>query len=128
MNKKFNSTDKIELGLHNHVAEYYYLKYRFLPKKVKVRILWFYIFITVKDPWHVLRLYKTISMPEVNPDGEVLWKPVQINITDKFDVDYYKQLKLEISTYEELDKKFRITEREKQYVKDKEQFNLANSK
>ena len=34
MNKKFNAEDKIELGLHHHVAEYYYLKYRFLPKRV----------------------------------------------------------------------------------------------
>ena len=124
MNKKFNAQDKIELGLHHHVVEYYYLKYRFLPKKVKVRILWLYILITVKDPWHVLRLYKSTCMPEINPDDEVLWRPVQIDITNTRDVQYYKGLKKEVTTYEELDKTYNLTLREKQYEIDKMSYKM----
>lgn len=128
MNKKFNATDFIELGLHKHAAEYYYLKYRFLPKQVKVHILWFYIFVTVKDPWHVLRLYKSTVMPDINPDDEVLWRPVLFDIIDNHDMERYNQLKKEVKTYEQLDKTYNITLREKQYEIDKTTYKLANSK
>lgn len=128
MNKIFNATDKIELGLENFVSDYYYLKYRFLPKQVKVRILWFYIFITVKDPWHVLKLYKSTGLTEINPDNKSLWRPVQIDITNTSEVQCYKSLKHEILTYEDLDKKYNITLREKQYEIDEIKYKLANSK
>ena len=119
MNKRFDAKDKIELGLHNYAGEYFHLMYRFLPKRVKVRILWFFITITVKDTWHVLRLYKSTGLMDINPDKDVLWRYVTINITDNADIKHYKNMKNEIHTYEELDKTYNITLREKQYEIDK---------
>ena len=128
MNKNFNATDLIELGLYKHTAEYYYLKYRFLPKKVKVHILWFYIFVTAKDSWHVLRLYQSTVMPNIHPDDKALWRLVSFNIIDTHDMEYYNDLKKEVKTYEQLDKTYNITRREKQYEIDKLRYKLANSK
>lgn len=127
MNKRFNAKDKIELGLHNYAAEYYYLKYRFVPKKVWVRILWFNIQITIRDRWHVLRLYKSTCMPEIDPDEDVLWRHVTINITDNADIKHYKNMKNEIHTYEDLDKTYNITLREKQYEIDKISFKMKTN-
>ena len=128
MNKKFNAANEIELGLHHHVSHYYHLKYRFLPKKVKVRILWFYITVTIHDPWHVIYLYKSTGLAEINPDDEELWNAIRINITDTSDVQYYKGLKREIDTYKDLDEHFNLTIREKKYEIDKSTYKLANSK
>ena len=119
MNKKFNAEDKIELGLYHKVAEYYYLKYRFLPKKVRIHILFFYITVTVKDPWHVIRLYESTGIPEVNPDNESLWKPVRIDVLDCSDIQRYNALKKEINTYRDLDETFKLTLRQKRYELDK---------
>ena len=119
MNKKFNAEDKIEVGLHHHVAEYYYLKYRFLPKRVRIHMLFFYITLTVKDPWHVVRLYKSTGIPEVNPDNESLWRPVRFNILNNGDIQDYNTLKKEIITYRDLDKTFELTLRKKRYELDK---------
>lgn len=128
MDKNFNATDLIELGLYKHTAEYYYLKYRSHPKQVKIHILWFYVFVTVKDPWHALRLYKSTVMPDVHPDDEALWRPVSFNIIDNHDMEHYNHLKKEVKTYEQIDKAYNITRREKQYELDKLRYKLANSK
>lgn len=119
MNKKFNAEDKIELGLYHYAAEYYHLMYRFLPKKVRIHILFFYITVTVKDPWHVLRLYKSTGIPEVNPDNESLWRPVHVNILDNGDIQRYNAMKKEITTYRDLDETFKLTLRQKRYELDK---------
>lgn len=129
MKKRFEGSDAIEIGLYNYVSCYYHLKYRFLPKKVRIHILWFFITITVKDSWHILKLYDSSGIAEeINPDDKSLWQPVQINITDTSDIQYYKSLKHEILTYEDLDKTYNITLRKKQYEIDKLEYNLANSK
>ena len=118
----------IESGLHKHTGEYYYLKYRFLPKQVKIHILWLYIFVTVKDSWRVLRLYNSTVMPEAHPDDEALWRYVTFNITNDRDMEHYNHLKKEVKIYEQIDKTYNITRREKQYEIDKLKYKLANSK
>ena len=108
MIKHFNAEDKIELGLYKHAAEYHYLMYRFLPKKVRIHILFFYITVTIKDRWHVLKLYKSTGIPDINPDDEALWRPVMIDITNSKDIQYYKTLKKEINTYRNLDNTYKL--------------------
>ena len=43
-------------------------------------------------------------------------------------MEYYNDLKKEVKTYEQLDKTYNITRREKQYELDKLRYKLANSK
>lgn len=129
MNKKFNSTDKIEIGLYNHVSCYYHLKYRFLPKKVRIHILWFFITITVKDSWHVLKLYHSSGIAEeINPDNEELWKPVQFDITSAQSAQRYRNIKDQVKTYNDLDELFQLTRRNAEYKRDKLCYNICHSK
>lgn len=67
-------------------------------------------------------------MPDINPDDEVLWRPVLFDIINDHDMERYNQLKKEVKTYEQLDKAYNITRREKQYEIDKLRYKLANSK
>ena len=64
VNKRFKPTDKIEFGLQARFRrDGYYIVYRFLPKKIRIRILWFYVNITIKDTWTVICLYNTDNNP-----------------------------------------------------------------
>lgn len=119
VNKRFKPTDKIEFGLQARFRrDGYYIVYRFLPKKIRVRILWFYVNITIKDTWTVICLYNTDNNPFNIIDKDYYKYMMHCEIlypNDSKGVERYKKLREKIKTYEELDKEFGITENEKKY-------------
>lgn len=129
MRKRFESSDAIEIGLFNKVSCYYHLKYKFLPKKVRIHILWFFITVTLKDTWHVLKLYHSSGIAEeINPDNAELWKPVQFDITSEQSAQRYRNIKDQVKTYNDLDKLFQLTRRDTEYQRDKLCYNICHSK
>lgn len=118
VNKRFNPTDKIEFGLQARFRrDGYYIVYRFLPKKIRVRILWFYVNITIKDTWTAICLYITDNNPFniIDKDYKYMMHYEILYPNDSKGIDRYNKLREKIKTYEELDKEFGITENEKKY-------------
>lgn len=118
VNKRFNPTDKIEFGLQARFRrDGYYIVYRFLPKKIRVRILWFYVNITIKDTWTAICLYNTDNNPFniIDKDYKSMMYYEILYPNDYNGIDRYNKLREKIKTYEELDKEFGISENEKKY-------------
>ena len=118
VNKRFKPTDKIEFGLQARFRrDGYYIVYRFLPKKIKVRILWFYVNITIKDTWTTICLYNTDNNPFniIDKDYKDMMHYEILYPNDSKGIDRYNKLREKIKTYEELDKEFGISENEKKY-------------
>lgn len=118
VNKRFKPTDKIEFGLQARFRrDGYYIVYRFLPKKIRVRILWFYVNITIKDTWTAICLYITDNNPFniIDKDYKYMMHYEILYPNDSKGIDRYNKLREKIKTYEELDKEFGITENEKKY-------------
>lgn len=123
----YNSS-RIEIRLCHSVAEYYDLEYRFIDIDVKYKFLFFsWIKKHQKTAWRTVVRYRSpirISLSSIgDPDNDINWHTVTYRADDFEKLEYFKELKSKIKTYEDLDREFGLTKAKKQYLKDKEEYN-----
>lgn len=102
--KAFKYYDPIEIGLKKWFGKYI-LKYRFLPKKIKIPVLWFHIMLTVRDAWHVICVRHN-QTTDTNQEINKPWTYVVIDMHSETGQKTYENFKKSIHTYQDLGKTF----------------------
>jgi hypothetical protein len=124
----FYNSSRIEIRLGHPVAEYYYLKYRFIDIDVKYKFLFFsWIKKHQKSAWRTVVKYHSpirIDLSSIgNPDNDINWYSVIYRADDFEKLEHFKELKSKIKTYKDLDREFGLTKAKEQYLKDREEYN-----
>jgi hypothetical protein len=118
---------KIELRLVHYVGKYYHVEYRFLDIDIEYKFLFLkWTKHHQNSRWHEVIQYSSpirICLTTGDPDDELWWNAITYEADDFESLEYFKRIKEEISTYEQMDREFELSKRREQYKKDKEEYN-----
>ena len=130
MKRKYlvDNNSRVELRLVHYIERFYHAEYRFLDIDIEYRFLFFKWTKHHKNSsWREIIQYSSpirIDLSSVgSPDHSLCWHSVSYSADNFKSLEYFKRIKEEISTYEQMDREFRLSKGLEQYKKDKEEYN-----